>query len=292
MSDKAYSVSDSHVHVFSEDVISSPELYAKHDSCFRIIMSTGRARLVSGSRLIEDMNANGIGFCLLAGFPWVNPSICKEQNDYKLSLQRAYPDRIASLCSISPSYIYASEKEIERVMGEGAVGIGEIHPDIHAFDPSDKTAAKSLICPVREANGILMVHCNEPVGHIYLGKGSFTPAKIECLLKSAQGIDLILPHWGGGFFVYESMPEIASLCERLFYDCAASPLLYNGNIWNACLSSVPCKRVLFGSDHPLIGYKRTLEDAEKGLATSSPEVVESVMSKNLISLLEKRGKTK
>jgi hypothetical protein len=63
---------------------------------------------------------------------------------------------------------------------------------------------------------------------------------------------MILAHWGGGFFFYELMPEVARAAADVFYDTAASPFLYRPLIYSLALKIVGPDRILFGSDYPLL----------------------------------------
>ena len=73
------------------------------------------------------------------------------------------------------------------------------------------------------------------------------------------GTTFILAHWGGLLPLRDaSVREL----PNIFYDTAASPLLYDATIWQRFLALVPRERVLFGSDYPLILYPRVTVQAE------------------------------
>jgi len=55
------------------------------------------------------------------------------------------------------------------------------------------------------------------------------------------------------------MPRVADTCARVWYDSAASPLLYKQSVYEIAASIVGPKKILFGSDYPLIGFARALE---------------------------------
>ena len=52
------------------------------------------------------------------------------------------------------------------------------------------------------------------------------------------------------------MPEIAKSLKNVFYDCSASPLLYDSRIYEIALKIIDSKKLLFGSDFPLIEPSR------------------------------------
>ncbi|MFN2452273.1 MAG: amidohydrolase family protein, partial [Candidatus Dormibacteria bacterium] len=94
---------------------------------------------------------------------------------------------------------------------------------------------------------------------------------------------LICAHLGGGLPLYAQMPEVRRLCRRLWFDTAAQPFLYEPAVYRALIDLVGADRLLFGSDHPLLGagrYRLALEAA--GL--SAPDRV-AIMGGNAASLL-------
>jgi hypothetical protein len=76
-------------------------------------------------------------------------------------------------------------------------------------------------------------------------------------------MNIILAHWGGGFFFYELMPEVARAAQRVYYDTAASPFLYRPLIYRIALKIVGPKRILFGSDYPLLPPGRYFDELEE-----------------------------
>jgi predicted TIM-barrel fold metal-dependent hydrolase len=61
------------------------------------------------------------------------------------------------------------------------------------------------------------------------------------------------------------MPEVAAVTANVLYDTAASTYLYRAAVFRAVLDVVGSERVLWGSDHPVLGMgrflRRTLRDA-------------------------------
>ncbi|MXY13642.1 MAG: amidohydrolase family protein, partial [Chloroflexi bacterium] len=105
---------------------------------------------------------------------------------------------------------------------------------------------------------ILCIHVTEPAGHSYPGKDSTGPRQIaDFLAGMPEGLRLQLPHWGAGFGIFESMPEIRARTGSVRYDCAASHLLYDDSIYGLMARIAP-GRILFGSDYPLTSQRRML----------------------------------
>jgi predicted TIM-barrel fold metal-dependent hydrolase len=144
------------------------------------------------------------------------------------------------------------EKEIDRCHAAGLKGIGEIFPAGQDFRIDDPRQTKTFAGICGERKLPLMLHVNEPVGHGYAGKTETGMREVEQFIKTNQNIDIVLAHWGGGFFLYEAMPEIRELCRRVYYDTAASPFIYDESIYRAALAMGLSKKILFGSDFPLL----------------------------------------
>jgi hypothetical protein len=103
----------------------------------------------------------------------------------------------------------------------------------------------------------MLLHTNEPVGHKYPGKGQLPLSDIYDLAKAIPNLRLVLAHWGGGFPFYELMREVRKVATNIYYDSAASPLLYSPKIFRTVIDIVGADKVLFGSDFPLILYPRS-----------------------------------
>jgi predicted TIM-barrel fold metal-dependent hydrolase len=73
------------------------------------------------------------------------------------------------------------------------------------------------------------------------------------LARTFPATTFILAHWGGLLPLQDS--AVRAL-PNVYYDTAASPLLYGEEIWSRFLAQVPADRVLFGSDFPLNVYPR------------------------------------
>ncbi|MDI7253466.1 MAG: amidohydrolase family protein, partial [Actinomycetota bacterium] len=112
-------------------------------------------------------------------------------------------------------------------------------------------------------------HVNEPVGHVYPGKGPVTPETVYRLVRAYPEAVFILPHWGGGLLFYELMPEVAEECRNVLYDTAASPFLYRPSIYRLAAEAAGSGKILFATDYPLLPYRRTLADARAGLENTS-----------------------
>jgi predicted TIM-barrel fold metal-dependent hydrolase len=108
----------------------------------------------------------------------------------------------------------------------------------------------------------LLLHVNEPVGHEYPGKSLKNLLPLYQLLLRIPETQVIFAHWGGGFFFYELMPEVARAARRVYYDTAASPFLYRPQVYSIAVQIVGPGRILWGSDFPLISPARYFRELD------------------------------
>ncbi len=80
------------------------------------------------------------------------------------------------------------------------------------------------------------------------------------LITSFPDLTLVCAHWGGGLPFYALMPEVKKAMSNVFFDTAASPLLYSPQIYNQVIQLVGADKILFGSDYPLLAQSRLLKE--------------------------------
>ncbi len=259
---------DAHTHIFPEEVLANPGRFDELDPAFSL-MRAGGARMIAPAELLEAMDRNGIDMALLAGFPWRSPALCRLNNDFILQTMRTCPGRFLGLAMVNPSTSRGGGPgealaEAVRCLEAGMHGIGELHLEIQGFSLYEREVIEPLCDAAMEYDRPLVIHVNEPVGHNYPGKEQVALSSIYSLICDYPEMKLILPHWGGGFFLYELMPEVARAARNVFYDSAASPFLYESRVHSVAESCAGAGKMLFGTDFPLIAYQRCLDDAYKG----------------------------
>jgi predicted TIM-barrel fold metal-dependent hydrolase len=198
---------------------------------------------------------------VIFGFGFKDLGLCRIVNDYVIEKVKQFPCRLIGFCVVPAAHRHA-KNEIERCHDAGLKGVGELFPsgqNMH-IDNAKITGRWTAICAERGLP--VLLHTNEPVGHYYPGKTSTTLAQIETFIRNNQQLKIILAHWGGGFFFYEMMAELHALCKNVYYDCAASPLLYAPCVYkSACVLGLQNK-ILFGSDYPLLPISRYLSEID------------------------------
>ena len=71
---------------------------------------------------------------------------------------------------------------------------------------------------------------------------------------------IICAHWGGGLPFYALMPEVKKTLKNVYFDTAASPFLYQPQVYHQVSQLVGAESILFGSDYPLLTQDRVLEE--------------------------------
>jgi len=84
------------------------------------------------------------------------------------------------------------------------------------------------------------------------------------------------------------MPEVKKAMANVFFDTAASPLLYAHEIYNQVIQLVGADKILFGSDYPLLAPARLIKEIK---ALNLPKETENlILSENARRLLGIKGK--
>jgi hypothetical protein len=73
-------------------------------------------------------------------------------------------------------------------------------------------------------------------------------------------LSIVCAHWGGGLPFYALMPEVKKAMTNIYFDTAASPLLYSPQVYQQVIQLVGADKVLFGSDYPLLEQERSIKD--------------------------------
>jgi predicted TIM-barrel fold metal-dependent hydrolase len=247
---------DAHTHLLPEEVADHRASFARRDAAFRLLYGDVQARLAKVEDLLKTMDRDGVNQAVICGFPWQDPGLCRVGNDFLWECSVRYPGRLLPFASLSPRSLRAGEKELERCLDRGFIGIGELAFYQGALADRDIFRLTSLLKPLSGKGAPVLLHVNEPVGHEYPGKIKGSLHATYQLLQTLPEVTFIFAHWGGGFFFYELMREVADAAVRVYYDTAASPFLYRPSIYLLALRIIGPQRILFGSDYPLIPPQR------------------------------------
>jgi predicted TIM-barrel fold metal-dependent hydrolase len=275
---------DFHTHIFPEEICTDRCKYFPGESAFRLLYDSAKSKLVGAHELIDTMDAQGVDRSVIFGFPWKNLEISKKQNDYILESVIKYPDRLIGFCCLDPAD-KGAEKETERCLAGGLAGLGELAFYESGIDAKALENLEPLMAICRNYDVPVLIHTNEPVGHMYPGKSPNTLMQIFNLVKRFSANTLVLAHWGGGIFLFNLLKkEVKESLEHVWYDTAASPFLYDPEIWSYAKELAGLKKILFGTDFPLLKPTRYFKELERsGLSTLD---IEAICGGNAAQLLK------
>ena len=267
------------------DISSNFRFYAKKDRTLRTLFTEEKhSRFSTAEELISSMNSNNISASIVQGMGWSDIGLNSYVNDYLIESAQNYSGRIFPLTGITPHSGATGVKEAERCISQGIYGFGEIHSDLQGFDITSYEIMAPYMDLLSIKNMPIVIHSSEPVGHRYPGKGTASPEKLWQLVCNFPNSKIILAHWGGGTPFYELMPEVSKAFQNVYYDCAASPYLYTASIFNTVRSLVNHKKILFGSDYPVISQGRVLKDLKDAFSHRDLEYTMSHNAKEVFNL--------
>lgn len=275
---------DAHTHLFPPEVSGRREAFFQGEADFRLLYEDPRARLVGAAELVAYLDENGIdGACSFA-FPWRHPDTARLCNDYCLASAKDFPGRILPFACVNPLLGAAALREAERCLAAGARGVGEIATYGDGLGPKVRAALSPLAALCREAGVPLLLHTNEAVGHSYPGKSAMELSQVYDLVAEHPETCWVLAHWGGGLFVYYLLrKEADEVLRNCWFDTAAGPFLYKPEAYRRFFDIAGPKRLVFGSDYPLLGLPRYRRDAEQ--AGLSEDEKRRLFGENLNELL-------
>ena len=279
---------DFHAHVVSPQIKKNRSKYIDSDPCFAILYSDKNAELVTADELIASMDKAEVDISVVLNIGWTTHELCVETNDYILESVARYPQRLIGFCAVQLLSYEAAIAEIERCARGGMKGVGELRPDLQLFDLWDEEMMKPFAEVLKKHNLILLTHTSEPVGHTYPGKGAVTPEMLYPFIADYPDLTIVCAHWGGGLPFYTLMPEVKEATSNVFYDTAASPFLYNPQVYTQVIQLVGGDKILFGSDYPLLRQRRVLDEL---MSLDVPEETKNlILSGNAQRLLGIEGR--
>jgi len=253
---------DCHTHIFPDEVRKNREAFCRKDEGFSSIYKNSKAKMAGVEDLIISMDESGVERSVICGFPWGQPDLCSLHNEYLLKSASRYPNRLITFVSLLFWNLVWSEKEFNQCRKDGAKGVGEIAFYCREMTSQDIDSMKPILTRMEKDGVPLLLHVNEAVGHSYPGKGMTPLERFYELILIFPKLPIMLAHWGGGLPFYELMPEVAKAMANVYYDTAASPLLYSKKIYAMVSEMVGSRKILFGTDFPLITAKRYFQELE------------------------------
>ena len=250
---------DSHVHLYPPAVGQDPAAWAKargehHWATLctrRRADGSGVQTFPSVDDLLREMDTAGIAKAVLLGWYWEQHETCLEQNRFYSRCIHAHPDRLAAFATLHPAAGMSALEEVDWARQAGFLGLGELSPHSQRV-PLDHPMWRAVLEKAGELDFPVNLHVTDPESRPYPGRVETPLEDFRRMAREYPGTEFILAHWGGGL-AFD--PHSAQL-TNVWFDTAASPLLYGPDAWTKALAAVPANRLLFGSDHPLRLYPR------------------------------------
>ena len=275
---------DFHTHIFPGEIRTARENFFDNEPAFKLLYDMPTSKLVGADTLIETMDEQGVDFAAVFGFPWINGDTARLNNDYILEAVGRYPERLKGFACFDMAWDGAAG-ETKRCIDAGLSGVGELAFYLSGIDEDalDRLEPIMEIC-LAAGNLPVMIHTNEPVGHMYPGKTPVTIEQIYGLARRFPDNRIVLAHWGGGVLFYHLLKKDAKkVLKNIWYDTAASPYLYDPDIYRVAGELGVIDKVLFGTDFPLLKPARYYKDFEA--SGMSPEQRAMVSGQNAAALL-------
>lgn len=274
---------DFHTHLFPPEFRRDRTPFFEGEDGFRTLYESPKARLSGAREIIREMDQGGVEKSVVFGFPWEKESLYKRHNDYIMEAVGRYPDRLIGFGCFSPT-APGVDREAERCLAAGLKGIGELAVYGGGLTEAVSSALSGVMEICLNHDAPLMMHVNEPVGHIYPGKAPMTLAEVYRFVQAYPRNRIVLAHWGGGIFFYALMKrEVRAQLAHVWFDTAASPYLYETGVYRIAVEILGYERILLGSDYPLLKPERYLSEMRS--AGLPEEAVRRITCENARELL-------
>jgi hypothetical protein len=251
---------DFHTHIFPKEIRENRHQFFSGEKAFEILYQSEKSKLIGSTELISAMDRHEIDAAVVFGFPWKNPELFKRHNDYILNCTVKYPGRFFGFCCLDPGKD-PDGSEAKRCLEAGMAGIGELAFYDQIMDDAAVESMAVLMQIASQKNAPVLIHVNEPVGHLYPGKTTTSFDQVYRLISHYPKNRIVLAHWGGGFFFFNLLKkEFKERFENIYVDTAASPFLYDPKIYSTAIDIIGPRKILFGSDYPLIPQNRYFEE--------------------------------
>ncbi len=252
---------DAHTHAFPASAVADPAGWAARQGeahwAKLVIPSEGKISLqgwVNQAAFVQSMNRDGITAAVLLGWYWENPASCDLHNAEMARWLREFPEHFRALASVHPQGPSPADR-IEWALENRFSGFGELLPRVQN-SRLDDPFWNDLAERAAKTGLVFNFHVTEPAGRPHPGRITTPFEELEAFVAQHPNLKIILSHWGGGLFLSELNPYVRKLFRNVYYDCSASPFLYDSRIFSIARNALGAEKILFGSDFPLRLYPR------------------------------------
>ncbi len=251
---------DAHIHAYAPEVAADPAAWGKargEPGWVDCVAPEGRRSLqgwADPDRLIGDMDRAGVEACVMLGWYWERQETCDLQNGWYAQWIRRHPGRLLGFAAVQPAAGPRAAEALERALDSGLCGVGEMLPRAQGFALAD-ASWRRVVELAADRRVPLTLHATDPEA----GPRAGPPTPLADYLRLAREYPeatFILAHWGGGMAFRGPPGEGESLPPNVYFDTAASPLLYTPEVFRQAVDRVGAERILYGSDYPLLLYPR------------------------------------
>lgn len=293
---------DAHIHAYPPELFADPAAWgaARGERWWTACVAPAKGRSLQGwasvDRLLRDMDAAGVDQVVMLGWYWEHQETCEWQNRLFLDWQRAHPDRIQAFAAVNPAAGARACEALERALDAGLRGVGELLPQAQGGDLLDDNWAR--VFALAAARGVpVNLHVTDPVAFGPEARAAVKSTPLEsfvAMLRAHPATTFILAHWGGGLPFHELNPRLKPLFRNVYYDSAASALLYSPEVFRRVVDIVGPERVLWGTDYPLLtrprlarepGFAMDLAEVRGPVAALTPAEQAAVLGGNAARLL-------
>ena len=244
---------DAHTHIFPERIRRNREKYFADEPAFKKLYQSPKSRLIGAREMLASMDDSQVDKAVVFGFPWKAPLLFKQHNDYISEVVKRYPQRFIGLGCFDPFSDGVAEETRRCLQKAGLSGIGELAFYQTGIENSSLPRLEPVMEICRGLDLPVLIHTNEPIGHSYPGKTPNTLAQIYQLIQTFPRNKIVLAHWGGGLFFFSLLKkEVIEALKNVYFDTAASPYLYDADVYRLAIQRVGVEKILFGSDFPLL----------------------------------------
>ena len=256
---------DCHTHAYPGELVTKPRAWAlaqRESHWAELVAPLDRPSIQGWSDLdsmLASMDAASVDQAVLLGWYWEHESTCRWHNEVMAQWMQAAPERLIGFAAIYPNENVIDQLDAAKRMGFR--GVGELHmglQDFHRASSHWQTMARWCV----ENHWPINCHVTEAAGHDHPGSIPTPLQNFVRLAETEPDLKLILAHWGGGLAFFEQNPNLRKTLKNVYYDCAASPLLYDMGIFKHMVELVGIDKLFFGSDYPLRLFPRLEKSPE------------------------------
>ena len=275
---------DSHAHVFPPAVIARRDALLAEEPAFAEIYGDPSAKMATADDVLASMDEAGVDRTIIVNFAWQTEPLVDETNAYIIEQAARSNGRLIPFVSVyfgenagahgraetddAPTIVRNDVRsKLRRLATSGARGIGELRPENSGYSLANSDEADLLAWAAAAFDLPVLVHTSEPVGHAYPGKRGGAIDDLYAFARAQSGVTLIAAHWGGGLPFYALMPEVRDALDAVYFDTAASHLLYDPAIYRRVIDLVGAEKILWASDFPLTTQQKALERARAAALT-------------------------